>query len=449
MNPTLHSIIHRFINRHLSFFLCLCVLLCLIPGSFSQVYGLSYPIELPFYGYSRYGAYTLDDSNSVIAYNDGSSDYRIGAYRDVQGTASYVSYLILVGSQYYGVWDGSQTMNFKTSDNTYNLTRNDSTTGLRYCSLKVLPSGATNYIASYSDLATGLQAVRDYIDNPPSPVILSYSFDNGYLFVVDVGLGSSYDFALSSVSETYSTWLSGTFPDTNQSYWFTDTLPTTNDSIPPVGDYSLIVWERGDSRNIFGQSYEMVSSLSGVAPGRYLCLYNPPVHTKWSNGSNPSSNSVDNNPVTVSGLTNQGFWIFDTSAQLVYSGTGSNPIYLDATIVGDYGLGVISDGAITVVDTSGNPYVQTPGGSTDISGASGGTLQENIRGLQQTLNDLVDSFTTLFASPISHIQKLIASGGNFFSTLSQLFTWLPAPVQTVLGSSLALVLVIGVIKLLL
>lgn len=448
MFPTPSCIIHRLKNRHLSFFLCLCVLFCLIPGSSSRVFGMSYPTEIPFYGYSSNGAYVLDDSNSVVAYNNG-SDYRVSAYRNVSGTPSYVSYLILVGSRYYCVYDGEQTMRVKTSDNTYSSTSSDQTTGLRYLSLNTLPSGATNFIASYSDLSTGLQAVRDYIDNPPSPVTLSYSFDNGYLFVVDIGSGVSYDFSLSSISETYSTWLSGTFPDTNQSYWFADSLPTTDDSIPPVGDYSLIVWERGSTRNIFGQSYDMVSSLAGVAPKRYLCIYNPPVHTKWSNGSNPSSNSVDNNPVTISGLTDQGFWIFDTSAQLVYTGTGSNPIYLNATIVGDYGLGIVSDGAITVVDTSGNPYIQTPGGSTDISGATGGTLQENIRGLQQTLNDLVDSFTTLFASPISHIQKLIASGGNFFSTLSQLFTWLPAPVQTVLGSSLALVLVIGVIKLLL
>ena len=99
--------------------------------------------------------------------------------------------------------------------------------------------------------------------------------------------------------------------------------------------------------------------------------------------------------------------------------------------------------------SNGNLYVPTSGGDTDTSNANGGSILGNIKGLAQTLDYFVSSFTTLLSNAISHIQQLISAGSGFMGAMANLFTWLPSPVSSVITSALVIMIVIGVFKMLL
>lgn len=259
---------------------------------------------------------------------------------------------------------------------------------------------------------------------------------------------TSYSFDLSSKSEEYSNIGSIPFPDTNQCYWFDNSLPELDETSIPSSAAITIDWSKGSKTNIFGQTQDMITSISGISTGRYLYIYNPPVHYKWSGSSNPTASEVVNYPVTINGVSSgDNFYIYDSYARLSDFNQGGK---VTGTITGETGYGSVStDGAISVVTSEGAIYNQNSGGSTDISGANGGSISENINGLKETLDNFVNQFIQLLSAPISHIQQLIQSSHEFFDVFSQLFEWLPSELSSVILSGLIIMVVIGVIKMLL
>lgn len=276
-----------------------------------------------------------------------------------------------------------------------------------------------------------------------------FTLQNGYLFVFDCGQSNSmYSFDLSSTSEEYSDIGSIPFPDTNQSYWFSDSLPEIDETTIPNSGATIISWLKGDKTNIFGQTQDMIATISGTSSGRYLYIYNPPVHYKWSGSSNPTASETINYPMIINGVSeNETWYIYDSIARLTDFNQGGS---VTGTVTGEDIIGsVSSDGAISLVTSSGAIYTQNSGGSTDISSANGGSIAENISGLKQTLDDFVNQFIHLLSAPISHIQQLIQSSHQFFDVFSQLFEWLPSELSSVIVSGLIIMVVIGVIKMLL
>lgn len=276
-----------------------------------------------------------------------------------------------------------------------------------------------------------------------------YTFQNGYLFVFDLGQsGTMYSFDLISKSEEYSNVGDNPFPDTNQSYWFDNSLPETEETTIPSSSAITIQWQKGDKTNIFGQTQDMKASISGTSTGRYLYIYNPPAHYKWSGSNNPTASETVNYPVTIDGVSSgDNFYIYDSRAILYDFNQGGK---VQGTVTGETGYGSVStDGAISVVTSNGAIYTQNSGGSTDISGANGGSIAENINGLKETLDNFVNQFIQLLSAPISHIQQLIQSGNSFFEVFSGLFDWLPSEVSGIIISGLIIMIVIGVLKMLL
>lgn len=307
----------------------------------------------------------------------------------------------------------------------------------------------TPLASGFSDLSSCLSAIRTYINNSLLPPTLSsVTLQNGYLAVIDLeSSGSSYAFSFSSFSDKLSNFISGDFPYANQRYWFTDTLPS-EDTVVPASGALLVDWEPADPKTVLGQSHYMQASLSGTSTGRYLCLYNPPVHLV-SFGSGHSQTQVVNEPVTFAvpqGLT---VYIMDSSGSLsLVSGSAG----LVGTLTGDVGVGTAtaSGGAIEFTDPqTDEPFVQNPGGSTDTTSISNQSVNSFLSQIQETLDNFVDSFLSLLSAPISHIQQLISAGSDFFQVLVGLFSWLPSDISTLLLSAFVVVVVIGVIKLLL
>lgn len=306
-------------------------------------------------------------------------------------------------------------------------------------------SSANSGLTQYADINSAISALDDALNIPL--IRYPYTFQNGYLFVYDLGQsGSMYSFDLSSKSEEYSNIGSIPFPDTNQCYWFDNSLPEIDETTIPSSSAIYIVWSKGSKTNIFGQTQDMVATISGTSSGRYLYVYNPPVHYKWSGSSNPTASEVINYPVTIDGVSSgDNFYIYDSYARLSDFNQGGK---VTGTITGETGYGsVSSDGAITVTTSQGAIFNQTSGGSTDISGANGGSLAENINGLKETLDNFLNQFVQLLSAPISHIRQLISASHEFLSEFSHFFDWLPSEVSGFVISAFIVMVAIGIFKL--
>lgn len=313
------------------------------------------------------------------------------------------------------------------------------------------PGGQSTYYISGSYIIPSISigSSVEWIGPSINTIKYPYTFQNGYLFVFDLGSsGSMYSFDLTSKSEEYSNIGDNPFPNTNQSFWFDNSLPEVDETTIPSSSAITIHWDKGDKTNIFGQTQDMKATINGTSSGRYLYIYNPPAHYKWSGSSNPSASETINYPVTINGVSSgDNFYIYDSRALLYDYNQGGK---VQGTITGETGYGSVStDGAISVVTSDGAIYNQNSGGSTDISGANGGSISENINGLKETLDNFVNQFIQLLSAPISHIQQLIQSSHEFFDVFSQLFEWLPSDLSSVIVSGLIIMVVIGVIKMLL
>lgn len=374
-----------------------------------------------------------------------------------------IDYFYIVGNRsqiiviFVSQSSGSTIYKYDTNNNVLQSQGFSSYSGYYYAAAyTAMYSTITDSTIPFLGTFTNINDAIDYyivngVTYPSTNVPAKYPFilQNGYLFVYDLGSSSaSYSFDLTSKSEEYSNIGSNPFPDTNQSYWFSNSLPEIDETTIPAAGANNIIWSKGNKTNIFGQTQDMVSSISGTSTGRYLYLYNPPVHYNWSGSSNPSASEVVNYPVTIDGVLDSDTWfIYDSVARLADFNQGGT---VSGTVSGDQITGnVTSEGAISLVTSSGALYIQNSGGSTDISGANGGSIAENINGLKQTLDNFVNQFIQLLSAPISHIQQLIQSGNSFFNIFGQLFDWLPSSVSSVLVSGLVIMVVIGVLKMLL
>lgn len=357
------------------------------------------------------------------------------------------------------VGTNSSYTTYTVSDSPYNLVIRTGQTGSQSTFSATLQNGFYIVQGNYSgDTSSNsnvpiFSSLDDFISSLPyqseSDIRYPFTLQNGYLFVYDLGnSGSMYSFDLSSTSMEYSDIGSNPFPNTNQSYWFSNSLPEMDETSIPDLSTTIIHWDKGSNTNIFGQTQEMVATISGTSSGRYIYIYNPPVHYKWSGSSNPTASETINYPVIINGVTDSDNWyIYDSVARLTDFNQGGKVV---GTVNSEPIIGsVTSSGSIVLTTSEGSIYVQSSGGSTDISGASGGSIIENINGIKQTLDDFVNQFIQLLSAPISHIQQLIQSGQNFFSFFTQLFDWLPSEVSGVIASALIVMIVIGVLKMLL
>lgn len=311
------------------------------------------------------------------------------------------------------------------------------------------PTSVGSVLPSYNTLEDAILDLDNYI-SPTSPARSSYSLENGWLSVIDLGSsGTAYDLDLSTTFQMNSGLISGTWGDgTTQRYWFSNTLPDVNSQY--VNDGSLIVWQKGTPQNVFGQTRNAVVNLSGNSTGRYLYILNP----AFQRIADEDGGSITNNPVQISGLlSGQTAYIYELTASATLSGV-VNKI---STVSVDGVDQIANSGSVTATDDPQNLTDQFVGSDdqTIIQSPAGGNenpVAQNINGIlnriQQTLDQFVDSFLHLLSAPISHIMQLISYGSQFMGVLGQMFTWLPQPVYDVIVAALVLVIVIGVIKLL-
>lgn len=336
----------------------------------------------------------------------------------------------------------------------YTVKTDSSYGGQGYYQYSATANGASDVIPFLGDFANTNSACSYALTNGvtypvPAPVIKSnYQIQNGWLTVIDLGnSGTSYDYDLSTMFNVNSGLVSQDWTETSQVYWFSNALPSAGDTYENIG--SLISWERGEPRNIFGQTKYGIFNLSGTSTGRYLFILNP-FYRAIADSEHPT---VINYPVTIDGLLEgQQAYIYEVTATATV--TGIVNAITTTTVDGVSTItnwGTTSGGAISADVT--NSFVNSDTDTTTVQNAGGGNSNESAQTINdylQQIQDVLDSFVTqvlgLLTAPISHIRQLITTGSEFMNTLGGLFTWLPEPVISVVVSALIVMVVIGIFK---
>ena len=300
----------------------------------------------------------------------------------------------------------------------------------------------TVLVTSFNSYQDGINFIlNNYPDNPP--VSGNFDLQVGNITFIDLGSsGTSYDLTLKSYFNKLSGTLSGGWEYDNRRYGFSNSLPDTTFSVDGSSG-SGFLWTKTDPKNILGRSHYGLSNISGTSSGRYLWIVNPLYNENYYNDS-LSGDSI-NGRINISGLpVGCTFYTYP----LVQSATSISLSSDVATISG--GTGTVSEtggNTSTVsIDDPNSSYTQPIGG--DNSAPEEVTLQEGVNQLFQTLKDFTEKVINLLSAPADFIQQLINAGQGFTNAISQMFTWLPSPVQDVLIAALVVMIVVGFLKLL-
>ena len=228
-------------------------------------------------------------------------------------------------------------------------------------------------------------------------------------------------------------WTSGS------TYSFENDLPSSGKVFSSTSG-TLIDWliPAGAKTDLLGRTYQAGRPLSDLPSGQYLVVYNPVYRGYNNNGVGIMS------PTIYVHLSNYG-------AVRQFRLTASyNGGLIESTSEDGYTSWFDSIGE-EELDANGNPiYVEhkTDGTtSTAISiPAGGGNIIVDNSNSDNSIGGLIQNILNLLSAPIKYIQNLYTSAVEFFNYLSSLWSWLPPEVTTIIGSALAVLVVIGVVK---
>lgn len=379
------------------------------------------------------------DNFYLVAYNE-SSSINIALVSPVSFNPQS-SYLVgrVTSSGYFT----SSTPSSKSSS--YNNTSD------LYYSYSAIPSVNSSDLLNvpfYSSFSDAFQAVRNYIDNPPSsdPIyddIPDFYIQRGYAAYIDFGS----DYASRTAKATfnsdfsrYSSLFSGDWDSVdNRRYAWASELPNNTNFSGSFG--SPIDWTKVDPFDVLGRSKRGVWFLNTTPQSRYLVIVNPNL---WSYGQNAAEDQI-NSPILVhdlSGSTGEvKFYAlnqrFDSQGTLVSSQNDNS----NNNINGSYDP---DTGNFNQTDFSGNSASQNPGGDSDTPVIQ--SVGDYVNQIGQTLSNFANSLLDLLQKPISHITQLIDAGSGFMQGLRGMYSWMPVEIQNYLISALTLIIAIGVFK---
>lgn len=229
-------------------------------------------------------------------------------------------------------------------------------------------------------------------------------------------------------------------------FTFTDNYGSTIDWLIPASAPT----------NLLGQSKIGARSYTAGLPdnGSNVAIYNP-AYSGVSSNSNSYGRALKapTLTVTISNCVWVRWYELRTSATISpASGSaisaGSDDNYTSS--VNYYPTEEESDSVVTDADTFyfNSTNNTTSAGVTMNSGGSNYGTDDTVEDANNLLNNLEEKITSLLSAPINHITNLINNATAFFAEIIHFFDWLPPEVRSVIVSCLALIPVIGFIKLL-
>lgn len=388
--------------------------------------GLHLASIVPNSSYASVDLYALVSSNDFVVYVFYSSSHFV-----------FVSESSITSSSnpFFGIYRSSVALSnsgslVKTASGVVSPTSLDSGTQLYYASLSASSINEV-FVPEFDSTDAGLAAVREYIDNgagsSDSLRELSFTLPMGNVAYIDISGNSGVSSeAWFSLYKSMSFWDDRGYTSQSEYIGFANSIPSSIDvSGGQFSGLSQFRWSGVPDYNIFGQAknYQYIGSLNSSS--RYLVVYN-------AVGNNATSGGV---PITVSVSQARSVRVIPLTTD--YSG-------------GEYSAsGFDSDGLeYNYDDSSDTWYWSDSGGSPSVGPSEGGktVIDSGQLTINQWLQKIANDLGNFFAGAIGAVTTLVGYASEFFQTLGGLYSWLPAPVYSVLISALIVAITIGVIK---
>lgn len=253
----------------------------------------------------------------------------------------------------------------------------------------------------------------------------------GYLHLYD----PTVEITLTTTMNRYSSIGGGW--NANQTYKSGTTLPYGSRQFPSSGS-SVILWNKDASgqTNLLGQTKAARRTFNGSA--NLIEIYNP--YYQDAGGNSEDGNTAQatiNNTIHGSTVGIMSWVIYPVEDNM----SASNFSGIDSTLPdGTTGNPAINDGNnnwTSFEDSEGNQYIPPEGG---LNAPVGGSSITDI------LNNFFTRFFGLFTEGHDAIRNLTQQASEFVSHLSELYSWLPPQVLSVLTSAIILAIIIGVLK---
>lgn len=273
-------------------------------------------------------------------------------------------------------------------------------------------------------------SVTDYDPSSVDFTQYSCSIPPGNALIVS---GSAISIRDLSVSASGFTWGA----TKNQAYGFLSSLPTNQNLLNILTN--RFDWV-GQNPNIVGISSDFSASINDSTGSNYFLIVNPSYgYFGGSSSAWSGMNYADNPTINVSFMNYNKSDVYMVSLSQETSLTdGGTTTYInpDKSITYDSS---ISGSAISFDDGNGGTPVNR-GNDSDTPFINTDDDVSNI------IESLGRKIINLLSPGVSAIQNLVNSGSAFFTTLGNLFSWIPSEARSVITSGIIVVAIIGVLK---
>lgn len=313
-----------------------------------------------------------------------------------------------------------------------------SSSGFFYTWNLILGDTTTISVPSFSSVESGFSALRDYVDGVV-PSVNSFTVPAGYV-------------AYAQLSEPMQTVdLSTTMPvsssllPSNGTYWVSNqyvydglSLPVSGTTFPLSGRGSVISWNRGEPRNIFGVTKNAVWSFPPVR--NLIAIYNP--FNYLERASQGTVQTYQNGDIHVSSTSSfLSVSLYPLADNIVWSSSGVPSV--ESISQDDYSSPLTGDldengSVVGWLDSDGSPVIPPIGGG----------VNDVVNGISTTdiFSDFFARVESLLQNGVEAVRRLLSLSSSFFSVISSLWTWLPPEVYNVITSAVILVIVVGFFK---
>lgn len=344
-------------------------------------------------------------------------------------------YMFAVGTSVYFVSESTTTVRWGSRNNNVPNTMNlsllyDNT--YHYNATGV----ASTTLPSYASIDSGMSAVSDYIEsvnNPPSP--LEYSLPPGNIIYIPIpSVQNSISYTLTTTY--YMAFGNNDTSRINQVVTVRSALPSSTNNVAPSSP--LIPWTNNGNVNLLGTSAHKIyqSTIPTNLAGQFLVIVNPltmPSQAGLIGGDIYTNGNINISVSAVGGTP----YVYPMSERLILN--YGDDIGSESTFGDDpYTYTVDPDtGEIIWSDPDGGNTAPVSGGQNPMPTPN--TIFDWLRNISQQLSDFLKG-------PVQAVQVVVSAIRDFMSSFTQLYSWLPSPVYSLITSALMIALTIGVIK---
>lgn len=382
--------------------------------------------------YEQLPVVELGQTGGVVSYVNGNNTGYIGTNRTgVQAFSFWANQSktvlnVVVFSLYSDarITQRVNNNNFTAFSNTFTYSVNINNTRYYYTYFDVSPM--STYVINFTDIffSTFKDAIEYFINySSISYAEASFNVPAGYIAVALVP-NDSISVDLSERMNDMSALTGSPWPNIIQYIGTMDEWPSNGDTVE-VNLLSEIEWEKGDNRNLLGQTKNAIYTHTVPGYGKYYVIYNPAYYIKSLTGTDP---------------------------------TGINEtIYVNINRAAEVRLYSVLQGAINGVETntiSDNGYTLVDNNWTDNGvpvnpEAGGGNYVPDDTDLSTVLSGLLGDIDSFFSGTWRYIRQFVTAAGKLPSMVVEMYSWLPAEFRSVIFSAFSIVMVIGILKVML